>query len=79
MTELKEMPSSLNDACRKLDVALTEIERLRAALQRYGLHTWECAWNDSGGEKPCDCGWDAYQQTKSGHDPRDDFNPDKAP
>lgn len=32
MSELQQMPSSLNDACRKLDLALTEIERLRAAL-----------------------------------------------
>lgn len=35
MTELKEMPSSLNDACRKLDAALDEIERLRAALKPF--------------------------------------------
>lgn len=34
MTELKEMPSSLNDACRKLDMAYAEIERFRALLMR---------------------------------------------
>ena len=34
MTELREMPSSLNDACRKLDLAYAEIEHLRAELLR---------------------------------------------
>jgi hypothetical protein len=38
------------------------IERLRAALKRYGLHTWECAFNDSKGEKRCDCGWAILQK-----------------
>ena len=32
MSELREMPSSLNDACRKLDDAYAEIDRLRSAL-----------------------------------------------
>lgn len=35
--------------------------RLRAALLRYGLHTWDCAYNDSKGEQPCDCGWAAME------------------
>jgi hypothetical protein len=38
-----------------------ENARLAAALGRYGLHTWDCAWNDSKGEKPCDCGWAALE------------------
>ena len=37
MTELREMPSSLNDACRKLDAAYAEIESLRAALKPFAL------------------------------------------
>lgn len=35
MPELWEMPSSLNDACRKLDTAYAEIDRLRAALKPF--------------------------------------------
>lgn len=38
-----------------------EIERLHTALALYGLHTWDCAFNDSRGEQPCDCGWEAIQ------------------
>ena len=38
-------------------LAASKIERLQEALARYGLHTWDCAWNDSKGELQCDCGW----------------------
>jgi hypothetical protein len=47
---------------RLMSEAADEIERLRNALTRYGLHTWDCAWNDSKGEKPCDCGWSALEK-----------------
>lgn len=53
MTELREMPSSLNDACRKLDAAYTEIERLRAALDAARPYVWN-------GDSPGGCdGWHA--------------------
>lgn len=32
MPELREMPSSLNDACRKLDEAYAEIDQLKCEL-----------------------------------------------
>jgi hypothetical protein len=34
---LTEMPSSLNDACRKLDTAADEIDRLRGALEELAV------------------------------------------
>jgi hypothetical protein len=40
--------------------AADEIERLRAALEMYGLHLWDCPKNDSPEENPdCLCGFDA--------------------
>lgn len=54
------------------------ISRLHFALQRYGLHTWDCASNESKGEHPCDCGW--QQQLDESHgmtpeSPHDDLPP----
>lgn len=34
-----------------------EIDRLQKALISYGVHKWECAYPESRGERPCDCGW----------------------
>lgn len=41
----------------------SEIVRLQVGIQRYGLHTWECAYNDSKGELACNCGWEELRQT----------------
>lgn len=43
-----------------------EIIRLHFALQRYGMHTWDCAFSDSRGELPCDCGWQRQQDESHG-------------
>ncbi len=36
---------------------LKDIDKTLAALKRHGLHTWDCAFNDTRGKQPCDCGW----------------------
>lgn len=48
MSDLREMPSSLNDACRKLDVAYAEIERLSAQVEmaRACLSNIDLSWLD---------------------------------
>ncbi len=42
MSELREMPSSLNDACRKLEIAADEITRLRAETSALRKALEEC-------------------------------------
>lgn len=56
---------AINGLIGEIERREAEIERLRAALERYGLHTWDCDSNESKGEKPCNCGWSAYQQPAS--------------
>jgi hypothetical protein len=40
--------------------AADEIERLRAALEKYGRHTGVCHFL---GGKDCNCGWENIQRT----------------
>lgn len=48
-------------------VPLAEYNRLRAALDRYGLHEPECPINDEPwSKKPCNCGFARFQQTTVG-------------
>ncbi len=61
--------AELEAALEHLDaytVSAGEYDRLRDALKRYGLHTWDCAFNDSRGEKPCDCGWSQWEAELKG-------------
>jgi hypothetical protein len=45
---------------RRLENACDEIERLRAALEKYGRHTGVCHFL---GGKDCNCGWENIQRT----------------
>jgi hypothetical protein len=42
------------------DGPTAEVERLRAALERYGSHTNDCRWEDL--RYGCTCGWDALEE-----------------
>ncbi len=39
------------------DLARKIIGKYQEIIARYGLHTWDCDFNDSRGERPCNCGW----------------------
>jgi hypothetical protein len=54
--EIKQLPKALHFIATTLEEQRTEIERLRAALKRYGIHDPECRtfWRAK-----CTCGLDA--------------------
>lgn len=55
-------PNSLSDrdiARDRAKIIYREIERLRTALAKYGIHTDDCDLPETHGEKPCNCGWSA--------------------
>lgn len=46
------------------DKAAVEIERLQAALKKYGYHKRGCHTQDRRVERqPCDCGWGDIEKT----------------
>jgi hypothetical protein len=57
------MPTALDILnCEKGELH-AEIERLRAAVLKYGQHTSMCRWR---GGFDCDCGWDDTKRTARG-------------
>jgi hypothetical protein len=60
-------------------VPLSDAERLREALERYGTHRAECATNTAPPRRgPCDCGWAALDregENADTHERRKDGTP----
>ena len=46
----------------RIEFLEAEVERLRAAVQHYGLHQWDCPMNDVPDATECTCGFSAFEQ-----------------
>ena len=60
-TQPEDLPVSAGNL---MDMAADEIERLRAALKKYGRHLGTC--HDHGG-KDCNCGWETIKRDILAH------------